>query len=179
MASEIISRSITRNNQASFTHQQHPFALNTPSLTPSNNKDMAKKRTFAEIIDLTQHLSDEDETLKPSKELNAVKNSHLYSARSEMNQASMSDENMDFSKVKYVSSQRDLLHSETMIQHMNKRNDALRRDTYNAKTIPRDVLVAAGKHSVMTPLNYHLEILRKKFRHIDNEGGEVEMVRWK
>ena len=144
---------------------------------------MAKKRTFAEIIDLTQHVSDDDNitseiSVRPPNEHNALKNSHLHPFRLETKLTPMSDEeNMNLSKFKYAPSQRDLLHSETIIRPMNKRNDALRRDTYNAKTIARDILVASGKHPIMTSLNYHLDILRKKFRHVDN-NSDLTTFKW-
>lgn len=148
---------------------------------------MAKKRTFAEIIDLTQHVSDEDDQHEnvdsdPSVKLrngnNATKFQNPHPLRSEINSVPVTDEdNMDLSKFKYALSQRDLLQSETIIRPMNKRNDALRRDSYNAKTIARDILVASGKHPTMASLNYHLEILRKKFRHVDN-NSDLTTFKW-
>lgn len=159
-----------------FSHE-HLFALNTPLLVPSNKKEMAKKRTFAEIIDLTQHVSDDDENINSENSVKPTKNSHSH-LRPEMNSAPMTDEeNMDHSKFKYALSQRDLLHSETIIRPMNKRHDALRRDNYNAKTIARDILVASGKHPFMVPLNFHLDILRKKFRHVDN-NSDLTTFKW-
>lgn len=162
---------------------------------------MARKRTFAEIIDLTQHVSDEDDPyqhvqrsrletinpnvvsdtfVKPSNGHDAMKNQHLKplleiperDSRSEVNSAPVTDEEM----FKYAPLQRDLLQSESIVRPMNKRN-ALRRDNYNAKTIARDILVASGKHPTMAPLNYHLKILRKKFRHVDNDS-DLTTFRW-
>ena len=157
-----------------------------PSLIPSNKKDMAKKRTFAEIIDLTQHISDDDDSyqheninangtsVKPSNE-NYANQQPLIS---DINSAQVTDEEtMDLSKFKHALSQRDLLQSETVVRPMNKRNDALRRDSYNAKTIARDILLASGKHPTMAPLNYHLDILRKKFRHVDN-NSDLTTFKW-
>lgn len=143
--SEVISRSFTRNIQRTVPYE-HPFPLNTPLLSASSKKEMAKKRTFAEVIDLTQHVLDEDEPIHSET-------------------------------IEKLSSQRDLLNSETIIRPMNKRNDALRRDRYNAKTIARDILVTSGKHPVMTSLNYHLDILRKKFRHVDN-NSDLTTFKW-
>lgn len=178
-AAEVISRSSSRNLQMPFS-REHVLALNTPPLVPSSKKEMAKKRTFAEVIDLTQHVSDDEiiipeNSVKSANERDGNKNSHL-NLRSEVNSAPMTDEeNMNF-KGKHASLQRDLLHSETIIQPMNKRN-ALRRDNYNAKTIARDILVASGKHSLMVSLNYHIDILRKKFRHVDN-NSDLTTFQW-
>lgn len=168
-----------------FLSREHPVLNTSPLMIPSSKKEMAKKRTFAEVIDLTQHVSDDEminfETaVKPAGEndANSNSNSHLH-LRPEMNLAPMTDEeNMDLKgKYSFSQSQRDFLHSETIIRPMNKRNDALRRDGYNSKTIARDILVASGKHPFMIPLNYHLDILRKKFRHVDN-NSDLTTFKW-
>lgn len=188
-----------------------------PSLPPSK-KEMARKRSFADIVDLTQELSDEedayqqaqrarlsmsgiwiapkprtfnkvvepdvapDNSLKSHAEEKRHRKSHMTNAeggpRSELNSAPVTDdEYLDLSKFKYAPSQRNLLRSETIIRPMNKRNDALRRDNYNAKTIARDILVASGKHLTMAPLNHHLEILKKRFHHVDN-NSDLSTFRW-
>ena len=144
---------------------------------PSSKKEMAKKRTFAEVIDLTQHVSDDeiiniDNSVEPANIHDAAKNS-----KPEMNLAPMTDEENMNSNGKNTSPQRDFFHSETIIRPMNKRNDALRRDSYNSKTIARDILVASGKHPLMVSLNYHLDILRKKFRHVDN-NSDLTTFKW-
>lgn len=185
---EVISRSSTRDRIVSH---ERPFAFKTPQPMPSSKKEMAKKRTFAEIIDLTQQLSDEDDPdshqpenndttdhLEPPNGHTVMEKQDQDPLRSEMLSAPVVDEeSMDLSKFRYASSQRDLLQSETIIKPMNKRSDALRRDSYNARTIARDILVASGKHPAMAPLNYHLEILRKKFRHVDT-NSDLTTFKW-
>lgn len=67
--------------------------------------------------------------------------------------------------------------SRDVVKPMNGRADALRRSTYNSKTIARDVLVAAGKHPTMSALNYHLDPLRSSFRHVDY-GSDLGTFNW-
>ena len=170
-----------------------------PPPLPPSKKEMARKRTFGEIVDLTQDLSDGEEdyhraqrarleaanlevasdtVLKPSNQQTPCRGGPERGSRVDPNSAPMTDDdNLDLSKFKYGSTQRALLHDETIVQPMNKRKDALRRDRYNAKTIARDILVACGKHPTMAPLNYHLENLRKKFRHVDN-NSDLSTFRW-
>ncbi len=188
---------------------------------PPSKKEMARKRSFGEIVDLTQDLSDGDNTSqkaqrarltesgasiakKPSESGEAITsdvdpqtsmktpNGHSKEigygtppstspqgdSRPDLSLAVATEEEaLDLSKFKYPSGQRDLLQSDTVIRPMNKRNDALRRDNYNAKTIARDILLASGKHPTMAPLNYHLEILKKRFRFVDN-NSDLSTFRW-
>lgn len=57
------------------------------------------------------------------------------------------------------------------------RKKAMRRSTYNASTIARDVLLATGRHPEMRPLNAHLEVLRKNFRSITG-NPDLGTFRW-
>lgn len=55
--------------------------------------------------------------------------------------------------------------------------NAIRRSGYNAKTIARDVLLAAGRHPHMRELNAHLEILKLALPGIDN-SADLSTFRW-
>lgn len=211
-AAEVLSRSTPRNyklNPLSHGHPPPPPKILPPAPPPlpATKKEMARKRTFSEIVDLTQQISDEDDfiqhgqrpradiinpgvtsdsSVKPLSEHDAATNQqHLPPVstperdnRAEVNSAPVTEvEALDPLKFKHASMQRELLQSETIIRPMNKRNDALRRDSYNPKTIARDILVASGKHPTMTPLNYHLENLRKTFRYIDL-NSDLNTLRW-
>lgn len=214
-------------------------------------KEMARKRSFAEIVDLTQDLSDEeneirqlrarhqavhnskDKVAKPSivsasgtvsdKVVNSLtvsascaaskkaakpstvstsgalsnragttsnhptskeeKSKSRRKVRGSADRSGLSssvateDESSDLSRFKYADSRKDLLMSAIIIRPMNKRSDALRRSTYNPRTIARDVLVSAGKHPTLAPLNQHLDILRRRFFHIDNTS-DLGTFRW-
>ena len=82
------------------------------------------------------------------------------------------------SRFKNPTPQREhLRRSKEVIRPMNARADALRRSTYDPKTIARDILVTAGKHPTMASLNYHLDCLRSNFRHVD-VGSDLSTFNW-
>ncbi|KAL8732122.1 MAG: hypothetical protein Q9181_004060 [Wetmoreana brouardii] len=72
--------------------------------------------------------------------------------------------------------QRELINSEDIVRPIDKQKDK-KRTNYNPKTIVRDVLIAAGRHPTMQPLNYHLEHLRKTFKHV-NDLSDLSTFRW-
>ncbi|KAL8689378.1 MAG: hypothetical protein Q9218_004940 [Villophora microphyllina] len=72
--------------------------------------------------------------------------------------------------------QRELVNSEDIVRPMDKRK-VRKRTKYNPKTIVRDVLLAAGRHSTMQPLNYHLEHLRDTFKYV-NDLSDMSTFRW-
>ncbi|KAL8827735.1 MAG: hypothetical protein Q9170_006896 [Blastenia crenularia] len=72
--------------------------------------------------------------------------------------------------------QRELLNSEDIIQPIVE-HKARKRTRYNPKTIVRDVLIAAGRHPSMQPLNYHLDSLRKTFKHV-TDMSDLDTFRW-
>lgn len=184
--------------------------------TPLTKKEMARKRSFSELIDLTQDLSDEedevpvpkahvahnskDEVAKPStvsgsgavsdgvratsirptsKKEKRKRRELLGSAdRSGLNSSvATEDESLDLSRFKYADSHQDLLQSAIIIRPIDKKNDALRRSTYDPRTIATDILVSAGKHPTMAPLNHHLNILRKRFTHVGHHSN-LATFRW-
>ena len=153
-------------------------------LSPHPTKqEMARKRTFDEIVDLTQTLDeeeverrrpkprpDDENTLGPSK---YIINGFDQAARLQQNIGRSTPK-----PFKYKYSGRDaLLQSYDIVAPMNKRRDALRRSTYNAKTIARDILLGIGKHPAIAPLNAHLDILKDKFKAVDNES-DLSTFRW-
>ena len=153
-------------------------------LSPHPTKqEMARKRTFDEIVDLTQIADDEElernrprprqedeNALGPSKH---ITNGFDRAARLQQNTGRSTPK-----PFKYKYSGRDiLLQSYDIVAPMNKRRDALRRSTYNAKTIARDILLGIGRHPAMAPLNAHLDILKDKFKAVDNES-DLSTFRW-
>jgi len=184
--------SATIKKAAPFTPRQGPHPAPQPRITPTHTKEQnAKKRTFNEIVDLTAGMdSDEEldrqraekqrkiESVKSSKNMDtntdtqrktdsqAMRSSPPSGAHSS---AVQSDEDVTgLSRFKNVMSpERERLRKARNIVSPMNRALALRRSTYNPRTIARDILVAAGKHPVMPPLNYHLEGLKTKFRHVE------------
>lgn len=145
-------------------------------------QEMARKRTFDEIVDLTQVPDEEVARYKPTARTDNegaagpsrfVKN--VFDQDSWRQQSGGRSTPKPF---KYKYSGRDaLLQSYDIIEPMNKRRDALRRSTYNPKTIARDILLAIGKHPGMTPLNAHLDVLKDRFKAVDNES-DLSTFRW-
>lgn len=72
--------------------------------------------------------------------------------------------------------QRELVTREDIVQPIDDIK-ARKRKGYNPKTIVRDVLIAAGRHPTMQPLNYHLDSLRKTFKHV-NDMSDLSTFRW-
>ena len=146
-------------------------------------QEMARKRTFDEIVDLTQ-IPDEDELEryrpKPRTDIESAsgpsksgKNVFDHDARWQQNSGRSTPK-----PFKYKYSGRDALQqSYDIIEPMNKRRDALRRSTYNPKTIARDILLGIGKHPTMAPLNAHLDVLKDRFKAVDNES-DLSTFRW-
>lgn len=153
-------------------------------LTPHPTKqEMARKRTFDEIVDLTQTPDDEElerhrPKIRPDDENAFGSSKHSTNG---FDQAARLQQNIGRSTpkpFKYKYSGRDaLLQSYDIVKPMNKRRDALRRSTYNAKTIGRDILLGIGRHPAMAPLNAHLDILKDKFKAVDNES-DLSTFRW-
>ncbi|KAL8857450.1 MAG: hypothetical protein Q9178_005944 [Gyalolechia marmorata] len=72
--------------------------------------------------------------------------------------------------------QSELINSEEIVQPIDKIK-VKKRKRYNPQTIVRDVLIAAGRHPTMQPLNYHLEPLRKTFKHV-GDVSDLSTFRW-
>ena len=157
----------------------HPNGV-IPQLT---KQEMARKRTFDEIVDLTQTPDDEEverHRSKPRIDNESASGpskfvKHIFDQDSWRQQNSGRSTPKPF---KYKYSGRDaLLQSYDIVEPMNKRRDALRRSAYNPKTIARDILLGIGKHPSMTPLNAHLDALKDRFKAVDNESN-LSTFRW-
>ena len=154
------------SGQNGTLHPDHTIS-HTISHQP-NKQELARKRTFEEIVDLTQTLSDDEEPKRKS-----VKNVFGHIAQRQQNSGRSTPK-----PFKYKYSARDaLLQSHDIIEPMNKRRDALRRSTYNPKTIARDFLLGIGRHPTMAPLNSHLDILKDRFKAVDHES-DLSTFRW-
>ncbi len=149
----------------------------------STKQDLARKRSFGEIVDLTQAMS-EDEDNEPPSQRPRVDDTTLkvYTAGRSVNSGTATP-----SSVKDTTNLEEFRHKPTgkeaylrapnIISPMNKRQDALRRSSYNPKTISRDVLLAVGKHPTMAPLNSHLDVLRDRFTAVNNDS-DLSTFRW-
>ena len=196
-----------------------------------SKQEMARKRNFSDIVDLTQLSEDEneqhrDKRLRPGGEIQmqplpssnplahvpvsdiipamgrmpdphsapaylteqqmsrdpAVRERLLgtnAAQRSEPNEPIMNG-NVDLSQFKFApkghSSQRESLRTADVVQPMDRKK-AVRCSTYNAKTIARDVLIAAGHHPREKPLNWHLLPVEGNFRNV-NFDSDLSTFKW-
>ena len=171
---------------------------------PPSKQAQARKRTFGEIVDLTAEMSsDEELKRRRAEELKKIEEiKHMQQVKAAMEaamnakanatprlktvrlspgtglSASEDDAVSRLSQFKNPTPQREhLRRSKEVIRPMNARADALRRSTYDPKSIARDILVASGKHPTMASLNYHLDCLRSSFRHVD-ASSDLSTFNW-
>ena len=167
--------------------------------TPTK-QDLARKRNFGDIVDLTQLSDDERPPQRPRLEaanlpnpstVNGYGPAHippmlaapLHTEKVAQQQGTSglitatSAKDMSINKFRYKASGREFLWNEEVVRPMKKRQDALRRSSYGPKTIARDILVALGKHPTMRPLNAHLDVLRDRFQSV-NYDSDLDTFRW-
>ena len=154
-------------------------------------QDLARKRSFGDIVDLTQLSDDERPSQRPRLDDDdrpslppTVNGPHQVSSprpvtmRSSMVKSAPEGSQSSLKPVNTKPSSRQYLWSQTdIIRPMNKRQDALRRSSYDSRTIARDILLAVGKHPTMAPLNSHLDKLREKFTAV-NYDSDLSTFRW-
>ena len=151
---------------------------------PITKEGKARKRNFSDIVDLTQALSDDEdfERHRPKSRIDQVWNTrNTDSARMKVSKTGTSTPSggertkSDGSRAK--PSGRDPILSERVVVPMNPKRDALRRSTYDPKTIARDILISSGRHPTMAPLNHHLDVLRERFTSVNHES-DLSTFRW-
>jgi len=152
----------------------------------------AHKRSFGEIVDLTQALPDDedfqrhqprqrvDDGLPPSVHEGTLNDRVFDPVSRTINPAPARPEveRKTLDEFRYTASdpQSHLL-TQKIVEPMNKRRDALRRSSYNPKTIARDILLASGKHPYLAPLNNHLDGLRGRFNFVTYDS-DLSTLRW-
>ena len=145
--------------------------------TQSMKQDFARKRKIEDIVDLTQSVSDDEAD-------NILPRVSPYNKRARIselnhNKAEVSSDNAldQFRHNPSAAKGGKYLQSRDVVHPMNKRQDALRRSSYNPKTIARDILITLGKHPTMVPLNSHLDKLRENFAAV-NWDSDLSTFRW-
>ena len=155
---------------------------------PANKEEAARKRTFEDLIDLTNMPDDEDFEPPPKK----VHTGPVYSFASTGPPVHNTvDTNNDFAAnfpipdrgpQAVLESSRlppppvNELRYTTIVEPLDRRK-ALRRNKYNIKTIARDVLLACGRHPDTRQLNQHLELLKQTLPQITNDA-DLSTLRW-
>ncbi len=197
-------RGVASNLNANYLSQPQPYtspytAHKPPTPVALSKEDMARKRDFSEIVDLTQELSDEGDNIhQPSNKdhdieaLGTMSDGHVMNTTHTTNPAAVpggyprSGTNTPVTGGPSVLSRFSLATTGPLSQrnamYMNivkplYRKDALRKSEYNAKTIARDVLIAAGRHPDMRPLNSHLDPLRKNFFAVEH-NSDLSTFNW-
>ena len=168
-----------------------------PAQQSVSKQQAARKTDFADIVDLTaENAEDEelarqrDEQLRKIKQMQQVKAAmdaaiasksaelppvrqkpkdiHLSPGVGLSSSAPSEDETTGSSRSQGATS-RKTRKSKNIVKSI-QRVDALRRSSYDERTIARDILIAAGRHPTMSALNYHLDSLRDRFRHVDHHS---------
>jgi hypothetical protein len=153
---------------------------------PANKEEAARKRDFNDLIDLTQVDEDDIEPLPKRTHVSSM-SSFSPSGPSPPNYIDM-DEGPNHAGSAYDTSRpaahqptppvphaRDLRHAD-VVDSLD-RTKALRRNTYNIKTIARDILLACGRHPEQRQLNQHLEILRTTLPQVQQDA-DLSTLRW-
>ncbi|KAL5393520.1 hypothetical protein DPSP01_000335 [Paraphaeosphaeria sporulosa] len=153
---------------------------------PANKEEAARKRDFSDLIDLTQADEDEIEPLPKRTHVAAMSSftpfghtppDYMYldegfhlrpSAHNSLQPAI-------HQPVPPASHALDLRHA-AIVEPLDRKK-ALRRNTYNIKTIARDVLLACGRHPEQRQLNQHLEVLRATLPQIQQDA-DLSTLRW-
>lgn len=166
---------------------------------PGSKEEKARKRNFAEIVDLSVMSDDEDthSSKTPRLESTPAMNEDT-SARNKSTPVQEATPSVqvvqspqqgsdqpatlkqtDLSRYGLTSStgKQDALRRRPDLAMPLKKGKALRKTFYNSKTIGRDVLIATGRHPAERALNHHLSKLKGKFEAVDN-NTDLETFRW-
>ena len=150
---------------------------------PPSKADMAKKRTFADIVDLTV-LSDDEAELDKARAL-ANLEAEEFAKTQELERQKAEDHikaqttlpDIETEATSSVANENRSKLSLTDVVDQLQRRNALQRSSYNPLTIARDILLATGKHPSMAPLNEHLAGLRSHFRNVDF-ASDLSTFQW-
>ncbi|KAL9117815.1 MAG: hypothetical protein Q9187_005642 [Circinaria calcarea] len=170
--------------------------------TTLTKAEMARKRSFNEIVDLTEDLS-EDNAIEEYKKARSKLHSSLPAGpiyMSSPNPAISNGSQSGKSKPQDANnlvhgnptsaiaglpgnpmftgplSEGDTLRLGDIVKPMQKKK-ALRRSTYNGKTIARDILISLGKHPTEKSLNWHLLKLHESFENV-TDTSDLSTFRW-
>lgn len=160
---------------------------------PASKEEAARKRNFNDLIDLTV-MSEEDD-MEPIAKRPNIGSMYSQSPGPIFDDSMDTDEGiarasnfpMPTSKHLPVVNQMhipssvpqflpDELRYRAIVEPLDKKK-ALRRNTYNIKTIARDVLLACGRHPEERQLNGHLEILKAGLPQVNNDA-DLSTLRW-
>lgn len=172
----------------------------TPSGPSASKQDAARKRNFAEIVDLTT-LSDDDSPPPPKRTdlqqsspgLIHLPTGYVLPSQSFAGYAPQYESDGRgrigppprsgyFSATQPQPSRLETfinehLKNEELAKPIDKRK-ALKRNSYDPRTIARDVLLATGRHPELPALNAHLEVLKTAFPRQIADNTDLATIRW-
>lgn len=156
---------------------------------PATKEEAARKRDFSDLIDLTQ--ADEDDLEPPAKRnhmafmSSVAPTSYSPSGYMDLDEGSATTkiagsayntpQSVTQHPIPPAPHAHDLRHAD--IVEPIDRKKALRRNTYNIKTIARDVLLACGRHPEQRQLNQHLDVLRVALPQVQQDA-DLSTLRW-
>ena len=165
-------------------------ASNVPTPAPGPKEAMARKRTFADLVDLTALDNDDDyvQTAKQPRLEEQQQDSDPYAVKLENFQkptngfgnASLTPFSPPYPGQPYTGGPAYNAPSmppeppapkrtRALLARPVNKSEALKKSYYDPKTIARDVLIAAGRHPTERPLNSHLAGLLGTHIEIDSD----------
>ena len=190
-----------KTNPLEANAKNKPPPAITPLPRPSMSKaEMARKRSFNEIVDLTQDISDDDgqAPTKRSNITNSTKQPELSkeTIHQDLNidppltwpvPAEMLSDPRLKERPRLGRSLWELMHSTEPLSEREKLRLAVvaqpiderhvTRQPFNRRTFARDIMISTGTHPTEKPLNWHLIGLQKIFLHIHNKT-DLSTIRW-
>lgn len=172
-----------------------PKPMTSHLSAPKSKEEMARKRSFNDIVDLSQFSDDEQ---PPSKQLklqedhadllnrvsntdtadeimNDVAEESFIAARNSTPQDNTNEPMVKDTRIPATDPTKDRPRTDNVVRLIDK--SKVRKDKYNISTIARDVLVASGRHPYERPLNYHLFGLRDTFKTV-TDYSDLDTLRW-
>lgn len=171
-----------------------PKSQAAPQIRTMSKAEAARKRTFAEIVDLTEDISDDDDIystriIKSPRIDGQTVASRMTVAgpqgngHSQGNKQALNNEGATplpgqgpSTSLSAIQAKHHSLSGRELVRSF-KREQALRRSTYDPRTIARDVLIASGRHPRMRGLNEHLDLLKQSFPSVTN-SSDLDTFRW-
>lgn len=184
-----------------------PQRLKAPVIpaAPLTKEAQARKRTFAEIIDLTkgesldkgEEHSEKRQRIAAGGRINILSDElgpktgelptrptqpkplpfqHHHQPYANANTQSHNNITNITVNPQVEVTRNPLLEYDGIVKSID-RSLALRKSRYDPKTIARDILISAGKHPTQRSLNGHLEQLKERFTKVDNTS-DLSTFRW-
>ena len=178
-----------------------------PRPPPANKDEAARKRNFAELVDMTAMDSDSDDEMPPAKQINTgqydtgmvpeqtntvhsnghfnppvVPNLQQYYFNGQYHPITAPVPSSAATQLRPMVISKHLeLKAQTLVEPV-RRAKVARKSRYDPRTICRDVLLATGRHPDMRPLNQHLNsmhnFLKLHSKDVEQDKFDLDTIRW-